>query len=69
MSYSELKIPGLTATASVSAINKTMYVWEIPDTEDLVDESAPMSGLASDILDSLAVQNDDNPVLLEYRFK
>ena len=69
VSYSELKIPGLTATASVSAINKTMYVWEIPDTEDLVDESAPMSGLAREILDSLAIQNDDNPVLLEYRFK
>jgi hypothetical protein len=69
VSYSELKIPGLNVTASVSAIDQTMYAWQIPNREDMVDESVPMSGLAREILDSLAVQNDENPVLLEYRFK
>ena len=69
VSYSELKIPGLNVTASVSAIDQTMYAWQIPTREDMVDESVPMSGLAREILDSLAVQNDKNPVLLEYRFK
>ena len=69
VSYSELKIPGLNVTASVSAIDQTMYAWQIPNSEDMVDESVPMSGLAREILDSLAVQNDENPVLLEYRFK
>ena len=67
-SYSKLRIPGLNETATISAIDKTKYVWEIPATGNLVDESVPMSGLAREILDSLAVQNDDNPVLLEYRF-
>ena len=67
-SYSKLRIPGLNETATISAIDKTKYVWEIPATGNLVDESVPMSGLAREILDSLAIQNDDNPVLLEYRF-
>ena len=67
-SYSKLRIPGLNETATIGSIDKTMYVWEIPATGNLVDESVPMSGLAREILDSLAVQNDDNPVLLEYRF-
>ena len=69
VSYSQLNIPGLNVNASVSAIDQTMYAWEIPNRENLVDESVPMSGLAREILDSVAVQNDDNPVLLEYRFK
>ncbi len=68
-SYSELRIPGLNVTPSVNTIDRTMYVWEISGEEVLADKSVPMSGLAREILDSLAVQNDDNPVLLEYRFK
>ena len=68
VSYSNLRIPGLTVDASVSSVDGNMYVWEIPNSDDLIDKSVPMSPLAREIVDSLKAQNDDNPVLLEYRF-
>ena len=34
-----------------------------------IDDSQPMSPLAEQILEELKKQNDDNPVLLEFRFK
>ena len=69
VSYSQLNIPGLNVNAPLNAIDQTRYVGEIPRRGNLVDESEPMSKLAREILDSVAVQNDDNPILLEYRFK
>ncbi len=68
VSYSKLGIPGLTVDALVSSVDGNRYVWEIPNSDDLIDISVPMSPLAREIVDSLKVQNDDNPVLLEYRF-
>jgi hypothetical protein len=34
-----------------------------------IDDSEPLSDLAEEILAELKKQNDDNPVLLEFRFK
>ena len=34
-----------------------------------IDEDVPMSPLAEQIVAELKKQNDDNPVMLEFRFK
>ena len=65
--YSELKIPGLEYTYRPVGINGTSYVFLLQDVQ--VDSSAPLSPLGRQILDAIHAQNDDNPILLQFRFK
>ena len=65
--YSELKIPGLEYTYRPVGINRTSYVFLLQDVQ--VDSSAPLSPLGQQILDAIHAQNDDNPILLQFRFK
>lgn len=43
-------------------------VGEITNSQDLIDNSAAMSDLGRAIVDSLKLQNDENPILLQFRF-
>lgn len=67
--YSELKIPGLkfNSRPRLEGVNGTSYVFLIEDAQ--VDASAPMSPLGQQIIDALRSQNDNNPILLQFRFK
>jgi len=66
--YSELKIPGLKFEPTLAGVNGTSYVFQMTSTPD-IDESVPMSRLGQQILDEFKAQNDDNPILLQFRFK
>lgn len=65
--YSQLAIPGLKYRAPIVGVNGTSYVFRIESVQ--VDNSVPMSPLGQQILDALRAQNDDNPILLQFRFK
>lgn len=65
--YSKLTIPGLKYTTTLAGINGTSYVYQLQSVEK--DSSVPMSELGQQILDAVQAQNDDNPILLQFRFK
>ena len=65
--YSRLKVPGLDFAAPLIGVNGTSYVFSLEDVR--VDPSAPLSPLGQQILDAVRSQNDDNPILLQFRFK
>lgn len=66
--YSELRIPGLIFELEPYGVNGTSYVFQMTSAPQ-IDESVPMSGLGQQILDAFKAQNEDNPILLQFRFK
>ena len=66
--YSRLKVPGLKLKVAPVGVNGTSYVFSLPDVLE-IDDSVPMSELGQQIVDAYRNQNDDNPILLEFRFK
>ena len=68
--YKHLRIPGLSRDIDPTGANGNHQIAIIENLGDLaIDESVPMSPLAQQIIDELKKQNDDNPVMLEFRFK
>ena len=68
--YKHLRIPGLAMDVDPTGANGNHQVALIENLGDLaIDDSEPLSDLAEEILAELKKQNDDNPVLLEFRFK
>lgn len=68
VSYRGLTVPGLNLDCRFNSMNSTSMVGEITNSQDLIDNSAAMSDLGRAIVDSLKLQNDDNPILLQFRF-
>jgi len=68
--YKSLRIPGLAMDIEPTGCHDNRNVAIIENLgEDAIDENAKMSPLAQQIIDELKKQNDDNPVLIEFRFK
>ena len=68
--YKHLRIPGLAKDIDPTGCNGNHQIAIIENLGDAaIDESVPMSPLAQQIIDELKKQNDDNPVLIEFRFK
>lgn len=68
--YKHLRIPGLALDIDPTGANGNHQLALIENLGDMaIDESVPMSDLAEQILAELKKQNDDNPVLIEFRFK
>jgi hypothetical protein len=68
--YKKLRIPGLIQFIDPTGCHDNRNVAIIENLgEDAFDDTADMSPLAREILDELKKQNDDNPVVLEFRFK
>ena len=68
--YKHLRIPGLSRDVDPTGANGNHQIAIIENLGDLaIDKSVPMSPLAQQIIDELKKQNDDNPVMLEFRFK
>ena len=68
--YKHLRIPGLAKDIDPTGCNGNHQIAIIENLgDDAIDESVPMSPLAQQIIDELKKQNDDNPVLIEFRFK
>ena len=68
--YKSLRIPGLAMDIEPTGCHDNRNVAIIENLgEDAIDETAKMSPLAQQIIDELKKQNDENPVLIEFRFK
>lgn len=68
--YKHLRIPGLSHDINPTGANGNHQIAIIENLGDLaIDKDVPMSPLAQQIIDELKKQNDDNPVMLEFRFK
>ena len=68
--YKHLRIPGLAKDVDPTGCNGNHQIAIIENLgDDAIDENAKMSPLAQQIIDELKKQNDDNPVLIEFRFK
>ena len=68
--YKKLRIPGLSMDVAPTGCHDNRNVAIIENLgSDAIDESVPMSALGQQIVDLLKKQNDDNPVLIEFRFK
>lgn len=68
--YKHLRIPGLSRDIDPTGCNGNHQIAIIENLGDeAIDESVPMSPLAKQIIEELKKQNDDNPVLIEFRFK
>ena len=68
--YKSLRIPGLRRNINPTGCHDNRNVAIIENLgEDVIDELSDMSPLAKQIVDELKKQNDDNPVVLEFRFK
>ena len=68
--YKHLRIPGLLGDVAPTGCHDNRNVAIIENLgNDAIDKDAPMSPLAKQIIDELKKQNDDNPVLIEFRFK
>ena len=68
--YKHLRIPGLAMDVDPTGANGNHQIAIIENLGNAaIDESVPMSPLAQQIIDELKKQNDDNPVMLEFRFK
>ena len=68
--YKHLRIPGLAKDVDPTGCNGNHQIAIIENLgDDAIDQNAKMSPLAQQIIDELKKQNDDNPVLIEFRFK
>ena len=68
--YKHLRIPGLLSDVAPTGCHDNRNVAIIENLgNEAIDKDAPMSPLAKQIIDELKKQNDDNPVLIEFRFK
>lgn len=68
--YKHLRIPGLKQDIDPTGANGNHQIAIIENLGDAtIDTNAEMSPLAQQIIDELKKQNDDNPVMLEFRFK
>ena len=68
--YKHLRIPGLSMDVNPTGANGNHQIAIIENLGELaIDESVPLSPLAEQIVAELKKQNDDNPVMLEFRFK
>lgn len=68
--YRHLRIPGLAKDIDPTGCHDNRNVAIIENLGDLaIDPDVEMSPLAKQIIDELKKQNDDNPVLIEFRFK
>ena len=68
--YKKLHIPGLKQSVAPTGCHDNRNVAIIENLgPDAIDENETMSPLAQQIVDLLKKQNDDNPVLIEFRFK
>ena len=68
--YKSLRIPGLAMDIEPTGCHDNRNVAIIENLgEDAIDETAKMSPLAQQIIDELKKQNDENPVLIVFRFK
>jgi hypothetical protein len=68
--YKHLRVPGLLMDVDPTGANGNHQVAIIENLGDLIiDDNVPMSDLAEQIVSELRKQNDDNPVVLEFRFK
>jgi len=68
--YKSLRIPGLLKNINPTGCHDNRNVAVIENLgEDAIDELSEMSPLAKQIVAELKKQNDENPVVLEFRFK
>jgi len=68
--YRHLRIPGLSQDINPTGANGNRQIALVENLGSAaIDKSVPMSPLAQQIIDELKKQNDDNPVLIEFRFK
>ena len=68
--YKHLRIPGLAMDINPTGANGNYQVALIENLGSMaIDEDVPMSPLAEQIIAELKKQNDENPVMLEFRFK
>ena len=68
--YRHLRIPGLSQDINPTGANGNRQIALVENLGSAaIDKSVPMSPLARQIIDELKKQNDDNPVLIEFRFK
>lgn len=68
--YQHLRIPGLRMDIDPTGANGNHQIAVIENLgEDAIDRNSNMSPLAEQIIAELKKQNDENPVILEFRFK
>ena len=68
--YKHLRIPGLALDIDPTGCNGNHQIAVIENLGSAaIDENTRMSDLGQKIIDELKKQNDDNPVMLEFRFK
>ena len=68
--YRHLRIPGLVMDIDPTGANGNHQIAIIENLgDDVIDRGSEMSPLAEQIIAELKKQNDDNPVILEFRFK
>lgn len=68
--YRYLYIPGLKMDINPTGANGNHQIAIIENLgDDVIDRDSEMSPLAEQIIAELKKQNDDNPVVLEFRFK
>ena len=68
--YRHLRIPGLVMDIDPTGANGNHQIAVIENLgDDVIDRGSEMSPLAEQIIAELKKQNDDNPVILEFRFK
>jgi len=68
--YKTLRIPGLSKDVNPTGAHDNRNVAIIENLgDDAIDPDVEMSPLAKQIIDELKKQNDENPVLIEFRFK
>lgn len=68
--YRKLRIPGLADDIQPTGCHDNRNVAIIENFGDLaIDPNSEISPLARQILDAMKTQNDENPILLEFRFK
>ena len=68
--YKHLRIPGLAKDVDPTGCNGNHQIAIIENLGDAtIDKSVEMCPLAKQIIEELKNQNDENPVLVEFRFK
>src|SRR5574344_1116612 len=68
--YHKLRIPGITLDIEPLGCHDNRNVAILDNYgNDCIDDSTEMSPIGKKIIDAMKSQNDDNPVLIEFRFK
>lgn len=68
--YHKLRVPGITLDIEPIGCHDNRNVAILDNyREDCIDDSTEMSPLGKQIIEAMKSQNDDNPVLIEFRFK